>query len=56
VIDQADVFTWPGFDLVPSSDSSFVRGMITSGFFQQIATAVIAVHARPPASHGRDDL
>jgi hypothetical protein len=44
VIDQANVFTWPGFDLVPSSNGSFVRGGITSGFFQQIATAVIAIH------------
>jgi hypothetical protein len=48
VIDQANVFTWPGFDLVPSSNGSFVRGAITSGFFQQIAAAVVAVHA-----HGR---
>jgi|SRR5579862_634530 len=46
VIDQANVFTWPGFDLVPASNGSFIRGVITSGFFQQIATAVIAIHAR----------
>ena len=44
VIDQANVFTWPGFDLVPPSNGRFVRGMITSGFFQQIAAAVIATH------------
>jgi len=46
VIDAANVFTWPGFDLVPSSDGGFIRGMITSGFFQQIVTAVLAVHSR----------
>jgi mRNA-degrading endonuclease toxin of MazEF toxin-antitoxin module len=46
VVDQANVFTWPGFDLVPSPSGSFIRGTITSGFFQQIATAVVATHAR----------
>jgi len=46
VIDEANVFTWPGYDLVPSSDGSFARGMITSGFFRQIAAAVIAIHSR----------
>ncbi|HWA91145.1 MAG TPA: type II toxin-antitoxin system PemK/MazF family toxin [Rhizomicrobium sp.] len=46
VIDQANVFTWPGFDLVPSSNGNFIRGMVTSGFFEQIAATVIAVHAR----------
>jgi mRNA-degrading endonuclease toxin of MazEF toxin-antitoxin module len=46
VIDDANVFTWPGFDLVPLPDGSFIRGMITSGFFQQIATAVLAAHSR----------
>jgi len=46
VIDDANVFTWPGFDLVPSPDDGFIRGMITSGLFQQIVTAVLAVHSR----------
>jgi hypothetical protein len=46
VIDQANVFTWPGFDLVPSSNGSFVGGAVTSGFFQQITAAVIAIHTR----------
>src|ERR1700733_8601262 len=46
VIDDANVFTWPGFDLVPSSDGGFIRGTITSGFFQQIVAAVLAVHSR----------
>jgi hypothetical protein len=57
VIDQANIFTWPGFDLVPSSNGSFVRGMITSGLFQQIATAVIATHARGRLRRtDRDDI
>ena len=56
VVDQANVFTWPGFDLVPLSNGSFVRGTITSGFFQQIAAAVIATRARGrPRRTDRDD-
>ena len=46
VVDNANVFTWPGFDLVPSSDDAFIRESITSGFFQQIVNAVLAVHSR----------
>jgi hypothetical protein len=32
VVDEANVFTWPGFDLVPQPDGSFLRGVITRGF------------------------
>lgn len=46
VIDHANVFTWPGFDLVPSRYGGFIHGAVTSGFFQQIASAVLAVHSR----------
>jgi hypothetical protein len=46
VIEDANVFTWPGFDLLPSRDGGFVRGTVTPVFFQQIAAAVLAIHSR----------
>jgi hypothetical protein len=46
VIDDANVFTWPGFDLVPQPGGSFVRAVVTRGLFRQVRSAVLAVHAR----------
>lgn len=56
VIDDANVFAWPGFDLVPQASGGFVRGMVTVGFFQQVRAAVMAAHARGrPRRVERDD-
>lgn len=44
VIDEANVFVWPGFDLVPQSNGGFVRGTVTAGFFQQVRSAVLVMH------------
>jgi len=46
VIDEANVFTWPGFDLVPQGDGGFVRGVVTRGFFMTVRDAVIALRTR----------
>jgi hypothetical protein len=32
IVEEANIFTWPGFDLVPQPNGSFVRGVITRGF------------------------
>ena len=41
VIDEANMFAWPGFDLVPQPDGGFVRGVITRGFFERVRAAVL---------------
>jgi hypothetical protein len=46
ILDEANVFTWPGFDLVPQASGRFARGIVTSGFFRQVVDAVLAVRAR----------
>ena len=46
MIDQANVFTWPGFDLVPQPDGGLVRGVITRGFFERVRDAVLRARAR----------
>jgi hypothetical protein len=46
VIDDANVFAWPGYDLVPQPRGGFVRGVVTRGFFQLVRDAVLAAHAR----------
>lgn len=45
-IDEANSFTWPGFDLVPQRDGGFVRGVVTRGFFTSVRDAVIASRLR----------
>jgi hypothetical protein len=45
VIDDANMFTWPGFDLIPQPGGGFVRGVVTRGFFIRIRDAVLAMHA-----------
>lgn len=45
VIDDANVFAWPGYDLVPQPGGGFVRGLVTVGFFEQIRTAVLGANA-----------
>ena len=46
IIDEANCFTWPGFDLVPQSGGGFVRGVVTRGFFALVREAVLGAHAR----------
>jgi len=46
VIDDANVFGWPGYDLVPQPGGGFVRGVVTRGFFRLVRNAVLAAHAR----------
>ena len=46
VIDDANVFGWPGYDLVPQPRGGFVRGFVTRGFFQLVRNAVLVAHAR----------
>jgi hypothetical protein len=46
VIDYANVFAWPGYDLVPQAGGGFVRGQISAGLFEQIRRAVLAIHSR----------
>jgi hypothetical protein len=45
VVDEANVFTWPGFDLVPQAGGGFVRGVVTVRFFEAIRAAVRALRA-----------
>jgi hypothetical protein len=45
VIDDANMFTWPGFDMVPQRDGGFIRAVVTRGFFTLIRDAVFAVHS-----------
>ena len=46
IVDEVNVFAWPGFDLVPQLRGGFVRGMVTIGFFERLRDAVLEVHAR----------
>lgn len=46
VVDEANVFMWPGFDLVPHGSGGFVRGVVTRGLFSQVRDAVSAIRAR----------
>jgi hypothetical protein len=46
VTDEANMFTWPGFDLVPQPDGGFVRGTITRGMFERVRDAVLRARAR----------
>ena len=46
IIDDANVFDWPGFDLVPQSNGGFVRGTVTRGLFERIRDAVLTARAR----------
>ena len=46
VIVEANVFTWPGFDLVPQPNGGFVRGVITRGFFERIRDAMLNIRER----------
>ena len=46
IIDDANVFAWPGYDLVPQPGGGFVRGVVTRGFFQLVRSAVSAAHRR----------
>jgi hypothetical protein len=41
VIEEANVFTWPGFDLVPQPNGTFVRGVITRGLFERVREALL---------------
>jgi hypothetical protein len=42
VVDQANVFTWPGFDLVPQANGSFVLGVITRGLFERVRAELLS--------------
>ena len=44
VVDDANVFTWPGYDLVRQPHGSFMRGMVTAGFFTQLREVILSVH------------
>jgi mRNA-degrading endonuclease toxin of MazEF toxin-antitoxin module len=46
IVDEANVFAWPGFDLVPQPDGGFVRGVVTRGFFQLVRRASLAQRSR----------
>jgi len=49
VIDEANIFAWPGFDLIPQPGGGFVRASVTAGFFTPVRGAVLAAqpHGRP---------
>lgn len=51
VLDDANMFVWPGFDLVPQADGGFIRGQVTSGFFQQVRSALLALRSRGRPRH-----
>jgi hypothetical protein len=56
IIDDANVFAWPGFDLVPQPDGGFVRGIASASFFEHIRRAVIAVRSSgKPRTVKRDE-
>jgi hypothetical protein len=42
VVEEANVFTWPGFDLVPQPNGGFVRGVITRGLFDRVRVALVS--------------
>lgn len=46
ILEEANIFTWPGFDLVPQPDGSFVRGVITRGLFERVRAALLAPRQR----------
>jgi hypothetical protein len=46
VIDDANTFLWPGFDLVPQTGGGFVRGAVTRAFFKHVRETVEAVRSR----------
>jgi hypothetical protein len=46
VLDEANIFTWPGFDVIPKVGGGFVRGMVSSGFFRSVREAVYALRAQ----------
>lgn len=46
VIDDANVFVWPGFDLVPRTGGGFVRGSVARGFFERVRDEVVALRSR----------
>lgn len=46
IVDETNVFMWPGFDLVPQPDGGFVRGVVTRGFFQLVRQASLARWSR----------
>ena len=46
ILDEANVFSWPGFDLVPQRGGAFARGTVTAGFFRQVVDAVLALRRR----------
>jgi mRNA-degrading endonuclease toxin of MazEF toxin-antitoxin module len=45
VIDDANMFVWPGFDLVPQRSGGFVRGVVTRGFFARVRDVVLTAHS-----------
>jgi hypothetical protein len=56
VLDEANVFAWPGFDLVPQRSGGYVRGSVTAGFFTHVRNALIAMRTRGrPKLIERDD-
>lgn len=56
VVKDANVFTWPGYDLVPRPDGRFKRGMVTAGFFRQLCKLVLDVRSSDaPRLVERDD-
>jgi hypothetical protein len=46
IIDDANIFAWPGYDLVPQPGGRFVRAVVTRGFFHLVRNAVSAAHTR----------
>jgi hypothetical protein len=46
VLDDANSFAWPGFDLVPQTNGTYVRGTVTASFFVQVRDTVVALRAR----------
>jgi len=56
VVEDANVFTWPGYDLVPQPQGGFRRGMVTAGFFSQLREMILKVHGNGgPKLVDRDD-
>lgn len=46
ILDEANVFAWPGYDLVPQGNGRFARGTVTASFFRQVVHAVLAIRSR----------
>lgn len=56
VLDEANVFAWPGFDLVPQRSGGYVRGNVTAGFFTLVRNTLMTMRARGrPKLVERDD-